>query len=76
MDEFPPNVESETFCNADRERLREWRAEHRELDESIQVMEQDPSADQLHLRRLKKQKLQLKDLIAHAESAMIPDLDA
>jgi hypothetical protein len=33
-------------------------------------------AGELQLRRLKKHKLRLKDLIAQAESALIPDLDA
>jgi hypothetical protein len=39
-------------------------------------LQQDPLADELQLRRLKKRKLRLKDLIAQIESAMIPDLDA
>jgi hypothetical protein len=76
MDEYPANVETETFRRSERERLRELRTEHRNLDELIQRMQQDPSADELQLRRLKKHKLRLKDLIAQAESALIPDLDA
>jgi hypothetical protein len=32
--------------------------------------------DQLRLRRLKKQKLQLKDELGKLESLLIPDLDA
>lgn len=76
MDEYPANVETETFRRTELERLRELRVEHRNLDEAIQRIQEDPSADELELRRLKKQKLRLKDLIAQAESALIPDLDA
>jgi len=74
MDEYPANVETETFRRT--ERLRELRIEHRDLDEVIQRIQQDPLADELQLRRIKKHKLRLKDLIAQAESALIPDLDA
>lgn len=68
------NVDTETFRN--KEQLRELRIEHRDLDEVIRRLQQDPLADELQLRRLKKRKLRLKDLIAQIESAMIPDLDA
>ena len=33
----------------------------------------DPGMDQLQLRRLKKRKLALKDIIARLESRLIPD---
>ena len=59
-----------------RNRLTELRLEHRDLDEAIERMAHDPTADQLRLRRLKKRKLLLKDTIAHLESQLIPDLDA
>ena len=36
----------------------------------------DPSSDELQLRRLKKRKLRLKDMIAYLENKLIPDLDA
>jgi hypothetical protein len=35
-----------------------------------------PYVDQLQVRRLKKRKLWLKDVIARLESELIPDLDA
>lgn len=57
-------------------RLAELRLEHRDLDDAIHRMAQDPAADQLRLRRMKKRKLLLKDTIAKIESSMIPDLDA
>ncbi len=56
--------------------LRELREEHRDLDLAINRMIVDPWQDQLHLRRLKKRKLRLKDWIARLESRLIPDLDA
>jgi len=36
----------------------------------------DPNVDQLMLKRLKKRKLMLKDMITQLESARIPDLNA
>lgn len=74
MDEYPANVETETFQRT--KRLCELRMEHRDLDELILRLQEDPFTDELALRRLKKQKLYLKDLIAQTESALIPDLDA
>ncbi len=57
-------------------RLNELRIEHRDLDEVISRLADNPTIDQLRLRRLKKKKLQLKDLITRLESKMIPDMDA
>ncbi len=74
MDDYPANVDTDTFRRT--ERLRELRIEHRDLHEVIQRLQQDPLADELQVRRLKKRKLRLKDLIAQAESALIPDLGA
>lgn len=59
-----------------RARLAELRIEHRDLDDAIHRLAEDPKADQLGLRRLKKRKLLLKDTIAKLESRLIPDLDA
>ena len=57
-------------------RLGELRVEHRNLDDAIARLSSDPLVDQLQLRRLKKRKLLLKDLIAKLKSRLIPDLDA
>jgi hypothetical protein len=56
--------------------LAELKLEHRDLDAAIDRMAQTPGADELQLRRLKKRKLRIKDLIARLESDLIPDLDA
>ena len=56
-----------------RARLEEHRLEHRALDAAIERVVRDPGMDQLQLRRLKKRKLALKDIIARLESRLIPD---
>lgn len=57
-------------------KLTELREEHRDLDQAIERMMEEPWQDQLMLRRMKKRKLKLKDWIAHLESLLIPDMDA
>lgn len=59
-----------------RERLSELRIEHRDLDEVIARLSESLSMNQLQLRRLKKRKLFLKDMIARIESQLIPNLSA
>ena len=54
--------------------LHELRSEHRDLDTVInRVTAETAFIDQLYLQRLKKRKLQLKDLITRLESRLIPD---
>ena len=57
-------------------RRRELQVEHRDLDAAIFKLAKNPHVDQLRVRRLKKQKLRLKDMIARLESELIPDLNA
>ncbi|MEM7207225.1 MAG: DUF465 domain-containing protein [Pseudomonadota bacterium] len=59
-----------------RKRLSELKLEHRDLDDVIAAFSSEPGFNQIQLRRLKKRKLQLKDLIARIESKLIPDLNA
>lgn len=59
-----------------RQRLAELVTEHRDLDDVIAQMADDPFMDQLHLQRLKKRKLLLKDQIASIEARLIPDIIA
>jgi hypothetical protein len=56
--------------------IAQLREEHRDLDEAIARLAEDPAVDQLQLTRLKKRKLKLKDWIASLESHLIPDMDA
>lgn len=59
-----------------RVRLEVLRREHRDLDEAIGALEAGGRGDQLTLRRLKKQKLSLKDQIVKIEDQLIPDIIA
>ena len=59
-----------------RVKLEGLRAEHRDLDEAITALQERGTADQLTVRRLKKQKLKLKDMIALIEDRLTPDIIA
>lgn len=56
-----------------RRQLAELRLEHRDLDQALELMQQSPYIDQIQVRRMKKRKLMLKDMISWLESALIPD---
>ena len=68
------NVVIHAFAN--RTELKELRLAHRDLDVAITELSLIPHIDQLRIRRLKKQKLRLKDMISKMESGLIPDLNA
>lgn len=57
-------------------RLGVLRQEHRDLDDAIHTLQDAARADALTLRRLKKQKLALKDQIVKLEDQLIPDIIA
>lgn len=57
-------------------RLDVMRRGHRDLDEAIHALEMTGRPDQLTMRRLKKQKLALKDQIVKIEDQLIPDIIA
>lgn len=59
-----------------RGRLITLEVEHRDLDEAIHRLSEQPTVDQLHLQRLKKRKLLIKDQITLIRSRLIPDMDA
>jgi hypothetical protein len=59
-----------------RVKLEVLRREHRDLDEAIQALQESLNPDQLTLRRLKKQKLLLKDEIGRIEDELTPDIIA
>ena len=52
------------------------RQEHRDLDDAIRALEATGTADMLTVKRLKKQKLALKDKIAVLEDRTTPDIIA
>ena len=57
-------------------RIFNLQQEHRDLDEAIRALYDQPYRDQLQLQRLKKKKLQLKDVITRLKRDLIPDLNA
>ncbi len=57
-------------------KLENLRREHRDLDEAIDALAERATADQLTIKRLKKQKLALKDRIALIEDELTPDIIA
>ena len=56
--------------------LEVFRRQHRDLDEAIEALQSTGTADQLTIKRLKKQKLRLKDLIRLIEDRLTPDIIA
>jgi hypothetical protein len=66
--------------NADRvelmQRLVALQIEHRDLDDVIRRLCNDPGHDQLQITRMKRRKLMLKDQIARLERQIDPDVFA
>ena len=66
--------------NADRvdlmQRLVALQIEHRDLDDVIRRVSNDPGHDQLQITRMKRRKLMLKDQIARLERQIDPDVCA
>lgn len=56
--------------------LEEFRRQHRDLDEAIHALEERSTSDRLTIRRLKTQKLRLKDRISWIEDRLYPDIIA
>jgi hypothetical protein len=56
--------------------LDSLKAEHRRLDERIQLLTAEPTGDQIEIARLKKRKLLLKDRIQLIVDSSIPDIIA
>ena len=59
-----------------RMRLEVLRQDHRDLDVAICALEDAVAPDLLVIRRLKRQKLHLKDRIARIEDELTPDIIA
>ncbi len=56
--------------------LEEFRRQHHDLDQAITALQDRGSSDPLTIKRLKKQKLQIKDRIAYIEDRLYPDIIA
>ncbi|MCC6008265.1 MAG: DUF465 domain-containing protein [Rhodobacteraceae bacterium] len=69
----PPTMSHEDVL---RVKLEVMRREHRDLDAAIAALDEAGRADPLTLRRLKKQKLLLKDRISRIEDELTPDIIA
>ena len=55
-------------------RIVELELEHRDLDQLIEQLVHDLSFEELHIKRLKKRKLQVKDELTRLEDKLIPDI--
>ena len=64
-------------CNEEiRRQIETLKSEHRDLDQAIARIAEEPPFDQLHIQRLKKRKLILKDQMALLEDQLLPDIIA
>jgi hypothetical protein len=73
------NAYSELAMKSDdvlRVELEQFRRQHRDLDEAIEALEERTVRDPLTVKRLKQQKLRLKDRIAYIEDRLLPDIIA
>lgn len=59
-----------------RAKLAELVQEHRDLDTAIAALIEQGAHDQIQLTRLKKRKLQLRDLISKMGDSLLPDIIA
>ena len=59
-----------------REKLAELKQEHRDLDHAIALMQDAANRDPFQMGRMKKRKLQLKDMISRIENDLLPDIIA
>ena len=73
------NMQSDLAMKTDevlRVELEVFRRQHRDLDAAICALEEKGTGDPLTIRRLKKQKLLLKDKISLIEDRLTPDIIA
>ncbi|MEE8288005.1 MAG: YdcH family protein [Nitrosomonadaceae bacterium] len=55
-------------------RIIDMQVEHHDLDVVITKLSENPYPDQLQLKRLKKRRLQLKDMITKLKEQLVPDI--
>ncbi len=56
-----------------KEKLHQLETEHRDLDIVIAHLLEEPYHDELRVQRMKKRKLQLKDMIYYYHNLLVPD---
>ena len=56
--------------------LQRLRIEHKDISDAVVALEALGQADQLQIRRFKRRKLMLKDLIQQLEDQITPDIIA
>ncbi len=56
--------------------LQRLRIEHKDISDAVEALEAIGQADQLQIRRFKRRKLLLKDLIRQIEDQITPDIIA
>jgi hypothetical protein len=66
--------DDDALRDALQQRIGELQIEHRDLDDAIARLSENPLPDQLRLQRLKKRKLLLKDQLTHLERQLDPDV--
>lgn len=57
-------------------KIQQLKVQHRDLDDAIDALLKSGTTNMLQIKRLKKQKLMLKDQIAKLEDEMLPDIIA
>lgn len=73
----PDHAERQAAADAPkRERIAELQLEHRDLDDVIERLADQPGVDDLRLRRLKKRKLQIRDSLERLQMSITPDIPA
>jgi hypothetical protein len=58
------------------QKIRSLKDEHRDLDQSIEQLIENADQDEMKIKRMKKRKLLIKDMIMVYEDMLIPDIDA
>lgn len=58
------------------EKIQQLRVQHRDLDDAIAALLEAGTSNMIQIKRLKKQKLLLKDKIAKLEDELLPDIIA
>lgn len=58
------------------EKIQQLRVQHRDLDDAIAALLDAGTSNMIQIKRLKKQKLLLKDKIAKLEDELLPDIIA